>query len=128
MKLVWDKVGERLYETGTSQGVLYPMVSGEYKKGVAWNGLTAVTESPSGAEATALYADDIKYLNLLQQKSSALQSKHTLTLMNLLHVTVALKLQRVLRSVSRRDSTLVFAIRLFLVTMLTVQTMVIRFI
>lgn len=65
MKLVWDKVGERLYETGTSQGVLYPMVSGEYKKGVAWNGLTAVTESPSGAEATALYADDIKYLNLL---------------------------------------------------------------
>ena len=63
-RLVWDKTGERLYETGVRQGVLYPMVSGAYPKGVAWNGLTAVTESPSGAESTALYADDIKYLNL----------------------------------------------------------------
>ena len=65
-KLVWDKTGERFYETGVSQGVLYPQATGgTYPKGVAWNGLTAVTESPSGAEATALYADDIKYLNLL---------------------------------------------------------------
>ena len=65
-KLVWDKTGERLYETGVRQGVLYPMDSaGTYTKGVAWNGLTAVTESPSGAEATPLYADDIKYLNLM---------------------------------------------------------------
>ena len=65
-KLVWDKTGERYYETGVRQGVLYPMQEGgAYTKGVAWNGLTAVTESPSGAEATALYADDIKYLNLL---------------------------------------------------------------
>ena len=65
-KLVWDKTGERYYETGVKQGVLYPMQEGgAYTKGVAWNGLTAVTESPSGAEATALYADDIKYLNLL---------------------------------------------------------------
>lgn len=64
-KLVWDKTGERLYETGVKQGVLYPQVSGAYPKGVAWNGLTAVTESPSGAEATPLYADDIKYLNLM---------------------------------------------------------------
>ena len=63
-RLVWDKTGERLYETGVRQGVLYPMVGGEYPKGVAWNGLTAVTESPSGAEATPMYADDIKYLNL----------------------------------------------------------------
>lgn len=63
-RLVWDKTGERFYETGVKQGVLYPMVSGEYPKGVAWNGLTAVTESPSGAEATPMYADDIKYLNL----------------------------------------------------------------
>lgn len=63
-KLVWDKTGERFYETGVKKGVLYPQVSGKYPKGVAWNGLTAVTESPSGAEATALYADDIKYLNL----------------------------------------------------------------
>ena len=65
-KLVWDQTGERYYETGVKQGVLYPMQEGgAYTKGVAWNGLTAVTESPSGAEATALYADDIKYLNLL---------------------------------------------------------------
>ena len=65
-KLVWDKSGERLYETGVKQGVLYVQdTTGTYPKGVAWNGLTAVTETPSGAEATALYADDIKYLNLV---------------------------------------------------------------
>lgn len=65
-KLVWDKTGERLYETGVKQGVLYVQsAEGTYPKGVAWNGLTAVTESPSGAEATPLYADDIKYLNLM---------------------------------------------------------------
>ena len=64
-KLEWDKTGERLYETGVSQGVLYIPTAGEYNKGVAWNGLTAVTESPSGAESTPLYADDIKYLNLM---------------------------------------------------------------
>ena len=64
-RIVWDKTGERLYETGTKNGVLYPQVAGAYPKGVAWNGLTAVTESPSGAEATPLYADDIKYLNLM---------------------------------------------------------------
>lgn len=64
-KLVWDNTGDRLYETGVKNGVLYPISSnGTYPKGVAWNGLTAVTESPSGAEATALYADDMKYLNL----------------------------------------------------------------
>lgn len=64
-KLVWDKTGERFYETGVKMGVLYVQEAGAYPKGVAWNGLTAVTESPSGAEATALYADDIKYLNLM---------------------------------------------------------------
>lgn len=65
-KLVWDKTGERYYETGVKQGVLYPQAAGgTYPKGVAWNGLTNVTESPSGAEATALYADDIKYLSLI---------------------------------------------------------------
>ena len=63
-KIVWDKTGEKLYETGVKNGVLYPQVNGAYPEGVAWNGLTAVTESPSGAEATPLYADDIKYLNL----------------------------------------------------------------
>ena len=65
-KLVWDKTGERFYETGVKNGVLYTVdENGAYSKGVAWNGLTAVTESPSGAEASPLYADDIKYLNLM---------------------------------------------------------------
>lgn len=65
-KLVWDATGARKYETGVRNGVLYVMgEGGTYPKGVAWNGLTAVTESPSGAEATALYADDTKYLNLI---------------------------------------------------------------
>lgn len=65
-KLAWDQTGKRLYETGVKMGVLYPIgTNGTYPKGVAWSGLTAVTESPSGAEATPLYADDIKYLNLL---------------------------------------------------------------
>ena len=65
-KLVWDKTGERFYETGVSKGVLYPLQDeGGYTKGVAWNGLTAVNESPSGAEPTPLYADNIKYLNLM---------------------------------------------------------------
>lgn len=64
-KIVWDKTGERLYETGVKNGVLYVQdETGAYPTGVAWNGLTAVTESPSGAEATPLYADDIKYLEL----------------------------------------------------------------
>ena len=67
-KIVWDQTGERLYETGVNHGVLYIPASGAYSKGVAWNGLTAVTESPSGAEATALYADDIKYLNLMSNE------------------------------------------------------------
>lgn len=64
-KLVWDKTGERLYETGVRKGVLYVQEAGAYPAGVAWNGLTAVTESPSGAEANPMYADDIKYLNLM---------------------------------------------------------------
>ena len=65
-KLTWDKTGERYYETGVKQCALYVQdAAGAYPKGVAWNGITAVTESPSGAEATPLYADDIKYLNLI---------------------------------------------------------------
>jgi hypothetical protein len=68
-KLVWDKTGERFYETGVKNGVLYTKdETGEYTNGVAWNGLTAVTESPSGAEASPLYADDIKYLNLMSNE------------------------------------------------------------
>ncbi len=64
MKLVWDKSGERRYETGVKKGVLYPLVDGAYPQGYVWNGLTGVSESPSGAEETKLWADDIKYLSL----------------------------------------------------------------
>ena len=64
-KITWDDIGDRLYETGVRNVVLYPMGSnGAYSNGVAWNGVTAITESPSGAEAEPLYADDIKYLEL----------------------------------------------------------------
>lgn len=71
-KIVWDKAAEHIYETGVDHGVLYPQKeTGEYDKGVAWNGLTAVTESPSGAEATDLYADNIKYLSLLSAETFA---------------------------------------------------------
>lgn len=63
--LTWDGTGERLYETGVDRGVVYIPTGGVYDTGYAWNGLTAVTESPSGAEATPLYADNIKYLNLV---------------------------------------------------------------
>lgn len=65
-KIVWDKTGERFYETGVDRGVLYVQDDqGNYPKGVAWNGLIGVTESPTGAEPTPLYADNIKYLNLI---------------------------------------------------------------
>ena len=65
-KLVWDKTGERFYETGVKNAVLYVMGTGnKYGAGVAWNGITSVSESPSGAEANPFYADDIKYLNLI---------------------------------------------------------------
>lgn len=67
-KLIWDATGERLYETGVKMGVLYVQEGSTYNTGVAWNGLTAVTESPSGAEATPLYADDIKYLELMSKE------------------------------------------------------------
>lgn len=68
-RITWDKTGERYYETGVKMGVLYPIQSGgTYSKGIAWNGLTAITESPSGAEATPMYADDIKYLNLISNE------------------------------------------------------------
>ena len=68
-KLVWDEVGKRTYETGVDKGVLYVQdAEGAYGKGVAWNGLTAVNESPSGAEPTPLYADNIKYLELTSKE------------------------------------------------------------
>lgn len=70
--LVWDEVGERLYETGVDHGVLYtPDVTGDYVSGVAWNGLVNVQETPSGAEATPQYADNIKYLNLISAETFA---------------------------------------------------------
>ena len=64
-KLVWHETGKKTYETGVKMGVLYPQVGGAYPKGVAWNGLTAFNKNPSGAEPTALWADDVKYLNLM---------------------------------------------------------------
>lgn len=64
-KLVWDQTGQRYYETGVDHGVLYMQEGGVYNKGVAWNGLISVTESPSGAEASPIYADNVKYLNLV---------------------------------------------------------------
>lgn len=64
-KLEWDKTGERFYETGVRKVVLYPKAAGTYPKGVAWNGVTSIEESPSGAEASPLYANDTKYLNLM---------------------------------------------------------------
>lgn len=63
-KIVWDEVGKRTYETGVDHGVLYPQKDGKYPKGVAWNGLTNVSENPSGAEDNPLYADNMKYLNI----------------------------------------------------------------
>lgn len=68
-ELKWDQTGERFYETGVKNCALYVRDSaGTYPKGVPWNGITAITESPSGAEATPLYADDIKYLNLISNE------------------------------------------------------------
>lgn len=67
----WDKVGERFYETGVDRAVLYLQKNGAYPEGVAWSGLTTVTESPSGAEATPLYADNTKYLNLMSNEDFA---------------------------------------------------------
>lgn len=68
-KIVWDKIGERLYEVGCDHGVFYPMnAGGTYGAGVPWNGLTNVTESPSGAEATPIYADNIKYANIVSNE------------------------------------------------------------
>lgn len=64
MKLVWDQIGERLYETGVDRGVLYHLNDGAYNKGEAWSGLTSVSENPSGAEDNAFYADNMKYLTI----------------------------------------------------------------
>jgi hypothetical protein len=70
-KLVWDQAGQKLYETGVKQGVVYPQSAGAYPAGIAWNGLVSVTESPSGAEPNPIYADDIKYLSLTSAEQFA---------------------------------------------------------
>jgi len=70
-KLIWDQEGQKTYETGVSNGVLYPMLNGSYGTGVAWNGLINVSESPSGAEPTNLYADNVKYLSLTSAEDFA---------------------------------------------------------
>ncbi len=64
-KIIWGKTGEKLFETGVEKAVLYPAVGSIYGKGVAWNGMSAVSENPSGAEATPIYADNGKYVNLI---------------------------------------------------------------
>lgn len=69
--LLWDQDGERTYETGVDHGVLYYQTTTQYDTGVAWNGLVTVTETPSGAEANAQYADNIKYLNLISAEDFA---------------------------------------------------------
>jgi len=69
--LLWDKVGERKYETGVDHVVLYKMENGAYSAGVAWNGVSAISQSPSGAEANAVWADNIKYLNILSNEDFA---------------------------------------------------------
>lgn len=70
--LVWDETGKKLYETGVSKGVLYVKdTAGAYGAGVAWNGMTSVNENPSGAEATPIYADNLKYLNLVSAEEFA---------------------------------------------------------
>lgn len=63
-RIKWDQIGEKIFQTGVDHCVLYPQVEGAYPKGVAWNGITTITESPSGGEENALYADNIKYLSL----------------------------------------------------------------
>lgn len=71
-RLIWDNTGEKIFETGVDHAVLYPMVDGKYPKGVVWNGITAITDSPSGAESNPLYADNIKYLNLISAEEFGL--------------------------------------------------------
>lgn len=72
MRLSWDEVGKRLYETGVDHGVLYPVVGNGYGAGVVWDGLSSVNESPSGGEETAIYADNIKYLSMMSNEDFGL--------------------------------------------------------
>ena len=93
MRLSWDKAGERLYETGVDRGVFYPFTTGgKYGSGVAWNGLTAVNETPSGAEPTALWANNKKYLTLMSAEELGLKINAFLgRTQNLIHIRTNLK-------------------------------------
>lgn len=71
MRLTWDNVGERLYQTGVSEAVLYLYQEKGYTNGVAWNGVTSITDKPSGAESNKMYADNIEYLNILSDETAA---------------------------------------------------------
>ena len=109
-RLIWDAVGEKFYEMGTKLGVLYPMNNtGTYDKGVAWNGLTAVTESPSGAEETKLTLTTSSMLLCALPRSTATPSKPTPTPPSGSPATVPHRLQRVFPSASRSARALVSA-------------------
>ena len=86
-KLTWDNEGERLFETGVSEVALYPFQTNGYTKGVAWNGVSSITDSPGGAESNKIYADNIEYLNLMLKQLEEL-SKHTWLRMSLQNVMV----------------------------------------
>lgn len=70
-KLLWDKIGERIAEAGVQQGVLFPMLAGVYQTGVAWNGLTSVSEAPTGGEPSPFYADNRKYIEIMSEEEFA---------------------------------------------------------
>ncbi len=123
--LTWDEIGERFYETGLDHGVLYiPNNVGVYATGVSWNGLYTVTESPSGAEPTALYADNIKYLNLFSAEEFMALLRRTPTRMSLHSLMVLPPRNRVWLSVSKHERALDCVIVPELVTILKAMIMV----
>lgn len=87
-KLIWDAVGAKKYENGVDHGVFYPYANSVYGEGVAWNGLTAVNETPSGGEANDIYADNIKYASCVLPKPSVQRSRLTLIPTSSLSATV----------------------------------------
>ena len=102
MKIKWDEVGKRLYETGVDHGVLFPMgEDNAYGKGVPWYGLSAVNESPSGGEPNAVWADNIKYLNLMSAEDFGATIEASPIPMSSRPATAALRSPRVSPSPSR---------------------------
>ena len=121
--IVWDDEGNKKFEAGCDRGVFYPIdESGKYTPGVAWNGLTTVTESPSGAEATKSYADNIAYLTMISAEEYEQPSRHLPSLMSSLCVTVLPSRFRVFRSVNSHVSLLALATAPRLAMMLRVWT------